>query len=301
MIFAGSNTERDIAKEREINFSLPFSQLVHINLKTAKPKIITEQTEQETKNGTADNLPCILLSKEKYDLKTAQPKTLIVYLGGNGETNYNSRGYEFFFLAKEDSDVLIVGYPGYPGSRAQASPENFYLHTEVLAKSLSSFFSTLYKKIIIIGWSIGCAAAINTTLCAQEKTISHLTLINGFTNIIVCAKHLITRQFPFAGLFPEQISSNISNRFDNKSRIEKITTPLTIIYTPKDDFVYNKDSTTLYNAAKTCKDKILKEIPGDHIQWDSSLVYNIITLHSQNRKSEIDKTIEEYKKKEEER
>lgn len=290
VIFAGSNTERNIEDEMRINFFSTYSQLVYINLKTATAQIITKQTKEKTEQGTEDSIPCILLSQQKHNLHDHQKKNLIIYFGGNGETIYANRGFEFFKLAQKNSDVLLVGYPGYAGSKTQPSPENFYLHTEVLARCLKKSLEKTYNKIIIIGWSIGCAAAINTTLlCSKTKTISHLVLINGFKNIKECAKHLITNQMPFAENLIDGIISNISNDFDNEKRIQQITTPLTILYTHQDDIVNNKDSSTLYQAAKKSKDKVLKQIPGDHIRWDSALVYKIMKLHTENKKSEIEK------------
>ena len=114
-------------------------------------------------------------------------------------------------------------------------------------------------------------------------------LINGFKNIKEYAKHLTTNQMPFAESLIDGIISNISNDFDNEKRIQQITTPLTILYTHQDDIVNNKDSSTLYHAAKKSKDKVLKQIPGDHIRWDSALVYKIMKLHAENKKSEIGK------------
>ncbi|MBQ2350375.1 MAG: hypothetical protein II393_03845 [Cytophagales bacterium] len=284
MIFAGSWNNRNIENEREINFFSPRSQLVYINLKTAKAQIVTKQTSEQTEKGTKENIPCLLLSNKKHNLQEKQKKNLIIYFGGNGETIYDNRGFEFFQLAQQDSDVLLFGYPGYACSKSKASPENFYFYTEVLAKCLKTSLAQIYDNIVIIGWSIGCAAAINTTLlCSKENIISHLALINGFKNIKECAQHLMDKQIPFAGQIAETIKASISNDFDNEKRIQKIKTPLTIMYTPQDNIVNNKDSTTLYNAASKCKDKILKQIPGDHVNWKASLAYKIIKLHIEKK------------------
>ena len=284
-VFIGSVLGRDINNEYRINFLTPYSQLVYID-KESQLEVVNVQTEDEINKGIKNKIPCILLSDDRNSFNPKTKRNLIVYFGGNGEDIYHSLSYRMFDKIRFDNtDLLIIGYPGYACSKDKVNAENFYKCSEVISDFINKKIdkNESYKNVAIVGFSIGCSAAINSTTKISSNKVKTLTLINPFQNLKKTAKYLINRKYKIFSPFVNIATDMIDNDLDNTEKIKNITTPMSIIFSHEDEIVNNKDSRILFDHAQKCSTKTLFEVDGRHCDWDIDNVCEIITARLNNR------------------
>ena len=118
--------------------------------------------------------------------------------------------------------------------------------------------------------AVDCATKI------KKNMIDSLTLMNPFTNIKSCAKHIIENKMQFLKLIADKVLANFDYNFDNFSRIKKVKIKnLNIVFSSNDSVINNKNSLTLFKNATNCNNKKLYEVCGDHCDW---MNYDIINL-----------------------
>lgn len=293
MIFPRAYKERDFKEEYKNNFFVENQFLCYINTLNKKLEFVEKMDYEEYKKERFINkIPCILLSSENQETKAKKnnkKRELVVYFGGNGETIYYSCAYELFKEIRQCTDLnvdfLIIGYPGYVCDSSSSSEENFYKYSDCIAqyfssaqcwKCIKSAQSLEYKKIHFLAFSIGCAMAVDCVAKVKKNRVNSLTLINPFTNIKSCAKHMIENKMQFLKPIVDKVLDNLDYNFDNFSRIKKVKIKnLNIVFSSNDSVINNKNSLVLFKNAINCNNKNLYEVCGDHCDW---IKYDIINL-----------------------
>ena len=293
IIFPRAYEERDFKEEYKNNFFVENQYLYYIDTLNKKLEFAEKMDYEEYKNEAFVNkIPCILLSFENQETKSKKnnkKRELVVYFGGNGETIYYSCAYELFKEIRQCTDLnvdfLIIGYPGYVCDSSSPSEENFYKYSDCIAQYFSSkqclkcikfAQSGKYRKIHFLAFSIGCAMAVDCATKIKKNRVKSLTLINPFTNIKSCAKHIIENKMQFLKPIADKVLDNLDYNFDNFSLIKKVKIKnLNIIFSSNDSVSNNKNSLTLFKNAINCKNKNLYEVCGDHCDW---IKYDIINL-----------------------
>ena len=293
MIFPRAYEERDLKEEYKNNFFVENQFLCYINTLNKKLEFVEKMDKKEYKKETFINkIPCILLSSENQETKAKKnnkKRELVVYFGGNGETIYYSCAYALFKEIRQCTDLnvdfLIIGYPGYVCDSSSPSEENFYKYSDCIAqyfssaqcwKCIKSAQSLEYKKIHFLAFSIGCAMAVDCVAKVKKNRVNSLTLINPFTNIKSCAKHMIENKMQFLKPIADKVLENLDYDFDNFSRIKKVKIKnLNIVFSSNDSVINNKNSLVLFKNAINCNNKNLYEVCGDHCDW---IKYDIINL-----------------------
>lgn len=276
IIFPRAYGERDIEEEYKNNFFIQNQFLCYIDTYNNRLEFVEKMNFNEYKNEKFINkIPCILLhddNKKIKNKKKSKERHLVVYFGGNGETIYYSCAYNLFKEILEytdlDVDFLIICYPGYACDSSTPSADNFYKYSDSIAKYISSAQTVEYKKIHFLAFSIGCAMAVDCVTKVRRNSVVSLNLINPFTNIKTCAKHMISNKMPFLNTVVDKVLKYLDNDFDNLARIKKVNIQnLNIIFSSNDTMINNKNSLELYKNADNCKMKKLYEVAGDHCDW----------------------------------
>ena len=284
MIFPRAYEERDFKEEYKNNFFVENQYLYYIDTLNKKLEFVEKMDYEEYKKERFINkIPCILLSSENQETKAKKnnkKRELVVYFGGNGETIYYSCAYELFKEIRQCTDLnvdfLIIGYPGYVCDSSSPSEKIFYKYSDCIAQYFSSAQCLEYNKIHFLAFSIGCAMAVDCATKIKKNIIDSLTLMNPFTNIKSCAKHIIENKIQFLKPIAGKVLANFDYNFDNFSRIKEIKIKkLNIVFSSNDSVINNKNSLALFKNATNCKNKNLYEVCGDHCDW---IKYDIINL-----------------------
>jgi fermentation-respiration switch protein FrsA (DUF1100 family) len=147
---------------------------------------------------------------------TGKPGSLtILYFYGNAGAVAWSEG-EFDHLRKMGCNVLIPDLAGYGDSGGKPSETNFYATADAAWNYLQSRPDIDHKKIIVVGWSLGAAVAIDL---ASRKPVAGLATFNAFTTLPAMARKLL----PW---FPTRLL--LKYKFDNQTKIAQVHCPIFI-------------------------------------------------------------------------
>ena len=165
----------------------------------------------------------------------------LVYLYGNGMC-LQTCGYEFAQFRRLGYNVLIPEYPGYGMSSGWASESGCYEAAEAAYHYLTETLHAHPAQIVVAGWSLGAAVAIDL---AARRQVAGLIVLGAFTNIPEQA-HAMLPWVPRAAarLF-------IRERFDNVSKIRQVTCPIFIGHGTEDELVPFAMAERLVGAARS--------------------------------------------------
>jgi fermentation-respiration switch protein FrsA (DUF1100 family) len=139
----------------------------------------------------------------------------ILYFYGNASCVAYSEG-EFDHFRAMGCNVLIPDLAGYGQSGGKASESNFYATADAAWNYLQHRPNLDGKKIIVVGWSMGAAIAVDL---ASRKPVAGLATFNAFTDLGAMARRLL----PYV-----PTSLLLSYRFDNLAKISQIHCPMLI-------------------------------------------------------------------------
>ncbi|MFT3789317.1 MAG: alpha/beta hydrolase [Tepidisphaeraceae bacterium] len=170
-----------------------------------------------------DGTPFVgMLSKTTKADWTAAPTVLFFY--GNG--NYLKQCAD---LAKTwrsmGVNVFIVEYPGYGMSGGKPGEKPFYAAADAAWEFLTTKAGIDAKKIIAGGWSLGGGSAIDL---ASRKPVAGLFTLSTFSSMPAIAGH----KYWF---LPTRLL--VTHKFDNASKIGKVTCPTLIMHGRDDHFI----------------------------------------------------------------
>ncbi len=129
-------------------------------------------------------------------------------------------------LPEPPSRILIIDYPGYGRSTGKPSEKSLYESGNAACKFLLESATPKQMPVIVFGRSLGAAVALEIAL---NNPVGGLVMEAPFRSVPVMAREV----FPFLpglGLFARQ-------KFDNESKITRVTVPLMIIHGDGDPVV----------------------------------------------------------------
>ena len=151
----------------------------------------------------------------------------LLYFYGNGMCLETSSS-EFAQLRKLGFNVLITEYPGYGMSSGQASESGCYEAADAAYHYLTEILRVHPAQIVVSGWSLGAAVAIDLS---ARKQVAGLIALSAFTNIPEQARAM----YPW---IPQSlVRLFIKERFDNLIKIRKVTCPILIVHGKGDELV----------------------------------------------------------------
>src|SRR6266581_5320045 len=151
----------------------------------------------------------------------------LVYFYGNGMC-LETCSYEFVQFRQLGYTVLIPEYPGYGMSSGWASESGCYEAADAAYHYLTEILHAHPTQIVVAGWSLGAAVAIDL---AARKQVAGLIVLGAFTNIPEQAHAML----PWVPKWVVRLF--IRERFDNVSKIRQVTCPIFIGHGTEDELV----------------------------------------------------------------
>lgn len=230
----------------------PFSQLKTALLFPGSLMKTTEDTLVRAHQGSSI-LSCTISSGYQIGLLfgVGQPSTeqpflhapgtwYLVYCYGNG-MGLETSSYEFAQFRQLGFNVLIPEYPGYGMSSGQASESGCYEAADAAYHYLSETLHVHPAQIVVSGWSLGAAVAIDL---AARKRVAGLIVLSAFTSLLEQSRAML----PWV---PQSVVRLfIKERFDNLSKIRQVTCPIFIGHGTQDELVPFAMAERLAQAAR---------------------------------------------------
>ena len=176
----------------------------------------------------------------------------VIFLHGNGSTlasRLNILHYER--LRALGLNIAAPEYRGYGGLAGVPSEEGLAEDARRAYDDLRREKKLSPRQIIIYGWSLGSAVAVNLASHADEAAV----ILEGAPASIVAIGQ---QRYPY---FPVRLL--IRNPFDSISRIDKIGSPVLFLHSPEDEVVPFAEGKRLFDAAATPKEFV--EVTGGHV------------------------------------
>jgi len=188
-------------------------------------------------------------------------KTVLFCPGNAG--NVSRRVFTAQFLTGLGVNVLLVDYRGYGRSQGSPSEKNAYADVQAAYNWLVNEKNLPPEEIYLFGRSLGGAIAIEV---ARRAPVAGLIVESSFTS----AAEVGRRMFPF---MPVKMLSRY--RFDNAAKIGRLTCPVLITHSPKDDLIPFEMGQHLYELAP--EPKAFIELSGAHnerLYYESDIYVN---------------------------
>lgn len=181
----------------------------------------------------------------------AEQRPWVLFLHGNGSnvaSRLNILHYER--LRALGVNVMTPEYRGY-GGVAGVPTEQGLADDARHAYDLLRRRNVAPGRIVIYGWSLGSAVAVNLASHVDEAAV----ILEGAPSSIVAIGQ---QRYPF---FP--IRAIIRNPFESISRIDRIDSPSLFLHSPEDQVIPIAEGRKLFEAAKMPKTFV--EVSGGHV------------------------------------
>lgn len=161
----------------------------------------------------------------------------VIFLYGNGACMAYCSDI-FDRVRRQGMNVIVPEFEGYGMSGGKPSEKGCYAAADAAFDYLLARPDLDPKKIVVVGWSLGGAAAIDL---ASRRPVAGIVTISAFTNLAEMA-HQVVRWFP--------VSLILKYRFDNVAKLPRISCPMLIVHGTQDELVPFRMAKTLAAAAK---------------------------------------------------
>ena len=209
---------------------------------------------EKVKINTDDNIELLGWYHEK-DLK--KNKTLF-YFHANAGTLEN-RIHKINHFRQMDINFLIIAWRGFSGNKGNPSEKGLYEDGRSAIKWLLNK-GIDEENIIIYGESLGTGVA---THLAQNKNFAGIILETPFTSMIDAAKNF----YPYI-----PVGLLLKDKFDNKSKIKNINSPVLIMHGEADQIVPFFMGKKMYEIANEPKYSYFTKHDNHMMEYDENLV-----------------------------
>jgi pimeloyl-ACP methyl ester carboxylesterase len=180
-----------------------------------------------TPSGYQMGLLSSLKEATSQPLPIAPESLYLLYFYGNGTSLQNSR-FEFIRFQQLGLNVLFPEYLGYGMSSGIASEFGCYEVADVAYRYLTAKLHIPPSQIIVGGWSLGAAVAIDLVV---RKPVAGLVVLSAFTSIIDQA-HAMLPWIP-----KTMLQLLVKERFDNLGKFHQIKCPIFLSHGTEDELV----------------------------------------------------------------
>jgi pimeloyl-ACP methyl ester carboxylesterase len=170
-------------------------------------------------------------------LPDARSRPTILYFYGNGNCLATCLD-EFDAFRRLGANVLIAEYLGYGLSGGRASESGCYAAADAAYEHLRSRNDVDMHRIIVAGWSLGGAVAIDL---ASRREVAGLATFSTFTGMTEMAG----RQFPYL-----PVALLLRHRFESERKMARVTCPVLVGHGRADGLIPFEMSERLAAAAK---------------------------------------------------
>jgi len=187
-------------------------------------------------------------------------KTILLFHGNAG--NLFNRVYKLNELSKLDLNILIISWRGFSGNEGKPTEKNLYYDGEKAVKWLNSQ-GLDNKDIILYGESLGTGVA---TELASKNNFGGIILESPFTSMADTAKIY----YPYL-----PVNLLLRDRYDSKSKIKDIKTPILIMHGKMDNIVPQKMGLELFEKANSPKYNYFPEKDDHMMEYNKQLLNKI--------------------------
>lgn len=146
--------------------------------------------------------------------------------------------------------IFMYEYGGYWRSTGKPSEVRCYADVRAAWEHLTGSLGIPPERILVFGESLGTGPSVEL---AHTKKPGALVLLSPYTSVTANA----SAQYPY---FP--VGLLLKHRFDNASKIAKVTSPVLILHGVEDNFVPFEQGRALFHLAN--KPKEFARLPGGH-------------------------------------
>ena len=187
-------------------------------------------------------------------------KTILFFHGNAG--NLFNRVYKLNELNKLDLNILIISWRGFSGNEGRPTEKNLYHDAEEAVKWLKEQ-GLDNKNIILYGESLGTGIA---TELASKNNFGGIILESPFTSMVDTAKIY----YPYL-----PVNLLLKDKYDSKSKISDIKTPILIMHGKMDNIVPQKMSLELFEKANNPKFSYFPESDDHMMEYNKQLMNKI--------------------------
>jgi hypothetical protein len=187
-------------------------------------------------------------------------KTILFFHGNAG--NLFNRVYKLNELNKLNLNILIISWRGFSGNKGKPTEKNLYHDAQEAVKWLKAQ-GLDNKNIILYGESLGTGIA---TELASKNNFGGIILESPFTSMADTAKIY----YPYL-----PVNFLLRDRYDSKSKIKDIKTPILIMHGKMDNIVPQKMGLELFEKANNPKFNYFPENDDHMMQYNDELLNNI--------------------------
>ena len=209
---------------------------------------------EKVKINTDDDIELLGWYHEK-DLK--KNKTILFFHGNAG--SLENRIHKLNHFREMDVNFLIIAWRGFSGNKGKPSENGLYEDGKsainwLLDKGVDE------ENIIIYGESLGTGVA---THLAQNKNFAGIILETPFTSMIDAAKNF----YPYI-----PVGLLLKDKFDNKSKIKNIYSPVLIMHGEADQIVPFFMGKKMYEIANEPKYSYFTKHDNHMMEFDENLL-----------------------------
>ena len=189
-------------------------------------------------------------------------KTLVFFHGNAG--NLLNRVHKLNELSKLDLNILLISWRSFSGNKGKPTEENLYYDARQIVKWLKTQ-GLDNKDIVLYGESLGTGVAIEL---ASKNNFGGIILESPFTSMVDTAKIY----YPYL-----PVNFLLKDRYDSKSKISDIKTPILIMHGKMDNIVPQQMGLELFEKANNPKYSYFPE-DDDHMMNYNKQLLNEIKL-----------------------
>ena len=189
-------------------------------------------------------------------------KTVVFFHGNAG--NLLNRVHKINELNKLDINILLTSWRGFSGNKGKPSEKNLYYDAQQIIDWLK-VQGLDNKDIVLYGESLGTGVA---TELASKNNFGGIILESPFTSMVDTAKIY----YPYL-----PVNFLLKDRYDSKSKISDIKTPILIMHGKMDNIVPQQMGLELFEKANNPKYSYFPE-DDDHMMNYNKQLLNEIKL-----------------------
>ena len=187
-------------------------------------------------------------------------KTVVFFHGNAG--NLLNRVHKINELNKLDINILLTSWRGFSGNEGKPSEKNLYYDAQQIIDWLK-LQGLDNKDIVLYGESLGTGVV---TELASKNNFGGIILESPFTSMADTAKIY----YPYL-----PVNLLLKDRYDTKSKIRDIETPILIMHGQKDSIVPQKMGLELFEKANEPKFNYFPENDDHMMKYNDELLNNI--------------------------
>ncbi len=218
-------------------------------------KITFKYEEIFIKTGDNISLKSWFIKKDLSKFKT------ILFFHGNAG-NLLNRVHKLNELNKLNINILLISWRSFSGNKGKPSENSLYYDANSVVNWLNEQ-GVNNSDIILYGESLGTGVA---TELASKNSYAGVILESPFTSIADAAKIY----YPYL-----PVSLLLKDRYDSKSKIKKINSPILIMHGKKDNIVPQKMGLQLFENANNPKFSYFPDEDDHMMEYNNVLLSKI--------------------------